>query len=308
MAKKVLIVLFLLLICLSLIVPIIYASSLWDFITEYATTNTNVTIVVSSIVVPFVSQPISQNVTESSSTTLYVWFNASIPNGDYNNINKSSAKVNVSRSGETPRYNETCINYSQGTDYVMFNCTIRVWYWDGAGNWTINASIKDTSGNMGTNTTLNMTLSESTCFVSSPTSLTWATVIPSATNQTSNNDPSLLNNTCNKDIATNGVQLRGLNLHGVTTNATYIGVGNFTVDIETGSSLECIGGTSLVNNSFQAITSSILTAGNNSLSLGNETSGQEQLYYCVPTVPASPPITAQTYSTAYLGPWVLQIL
>jgi hypothetical protein len=283
--------------------PTASADSFLDWITGKATKPTNVSITVSQIRINFVSPIVSpQNVTETSSTTVTFYFNASIPGGVASNVNKTSAVGNFSLAGETTRANTSCVNISEGADWVNFSCSIQVWYWDGAGNWTVTAFIKDNSNNAAANTTTNMTLSQSTCFVTSPNELNWATVIPGAVNQQSSNDPSLLNNTCNDDIDTGKVDVKALDLVGGTNAAYSIFAQDFNSSVTSGS--ECTG-VGLQNNTFIAITESILPSGNNSRSYGNETSGQEQLYYCIPLVNAS--LISQTYSTAILGSWTIQV-
>ena len=46
--------------------------------------------------------------------------------------------------------------------------------------------------------------------------------------------------------------------------------------------------------------------GNNSLNFGNQTSGQEQIFFCLKGVPQD--ITAQSYSSAFYGAWEIRIL
>jgi hypothetical protein len=178
-----------------------------------------------------------------------------------------------------------------------------MWYWDRAGEWNITVIANDTSGLVSTPNNKVFNLSESTCFVLSPSQLTWPAHTPGSTNTTSDNDPTLLNNTCNDMIELNNVQVKALDLYG--TNPSYsIGSGNFSSSIQT-SGLECAG-SELSNNTFINITNAILSAGNNSLNFGNETSGQEELYYCLKQTPTG--IIAQTYSTDLLGSWVVRIV
>ncbi|MCX6742537.1 MAG: hypothetical protein NTX24_05210 [Candidatus Pacearchaeota archaeon] len=287
----------------NLAIPTASADSFLDWITGKATKLTNVSITIAQIRIDWVSAIANpQNVTESGSTTVVFYFNASVPGGTVSNINKSSAAGNFSLAGETTRQNDSCLNVSEGTDWVNFSCSIKVWYWDGAGNWTVTAFVKDNSSNSVTNTSTNMTLSQSTCFVTSPNELTWATAIPGSVNQVSNNDPSLLNNTCNDDVDTDKVDVKALDLVGATNNSFSIFAEDFKSSVTSGS--EC-SGVALQNNTFKAITGSILPSGNNSLNYGNGTSGQEQLYYCIPAVNSS--LIAQAYSTTKLGSWTIQI-
>ena len=128
-----------------------------------------------------------------------------------------------------------------------------------------------------------------------PNSLTWATLSVGATNQTSNNDPTIINNTGNYNFT--NITVKGLNLHGEVTPSSYMDVANFTVGNSTGSSIECgFNSTRLVNGTNLNVKLSILTKGNNSVN--DRQTGQEELYYCIMTVPQ---IASQTYSTTYTG-------
>jgi len=290
----------------SLTIPTASADSFFDWISGRATKPTNVTITVSQIRIPFVSAIPTQSVTEGSKTNIHFYFNATIPGGNASYINKTSAVGNFSLGGETTRQNSSCKNVSEGVDWVNFSCKIDIWYWDGAGAWTVTAFIKDNSQNGAVNTSTSMTLQESTCFVVSPNELTWQTIIPGATNQVSDNDPTLLNNTCNDNIDPTHIYINATDLVGVT-NITYSILSSaFMTDIETGSAAECIGGASLSNKTDVAILNANLTAGNNSKNYGNATSGQEQLYYCIPLVDSG--LIAQTYSTSRFGSWTVKIV
>ena len=288
---------------IAYLVPVISADGILDWLTGKATKPANVTITVSQIQIPWVSTIINpQNVTESDTTNVTFYFNASIPGGANTSINQSTATGNFSLAGQTTRTNTSCINVSNGADWINFSCTVLVYYWDGVGTWTVGAYIKDNSGNGNSNTSITMNLSTSTCFVVSPGNLTWATVIPGATNQQSNNDPTLMNNTCNKNITSGGVAVNATDLAGDTTPTYAILAADFRSGIVDGTT--CASGNALVNRSAVAITNAVLPPGNNSINTFNETSGQEQLYYCVPLVNAS--LTAQTYSTSRLGQWNIQ--
>ncbi len=72
--------------------------------------------------------------------------------------------------------------------------------------------------------------------------------------------------------------------------------------------LECgnsTGGTFMVPYNFTNLTSVSLPRGNFTANYGNETSGQEQLYFCINKVGAE--LTAQSYSTANESYWTLKI-
>ena len=111
-----------------------------------------------------------------------------------------------------------------------------------------------------------------------------------------------LNNTGNKDIATTGITVTGYNLRGLTTTSEFINDKNFSVSNVNGSSscsgvacLEC-NGTIMSNATAESLPNAILSAGNYSLNYQNDTSGQENLFFCLMTVPSE--ISRQTYDTS----------
>jgi len=114
---------------------------------------------------------------------------------------------------------------------------------------------------------------------------------------------SLLNNTCNDDIPVDNVKVNATDLVGESTKTYSVLASAFKSSGNDGT--VCAGGTSLVNNTATGLTGAILPAGNNSINAGDETSGQEQLYYCIPTVSGS--LISQIYSTKEYGSWKIQI-
>jgi len=292
--------------CVAILSLSLTSASFFDWITGKGLSerSTTLSIVVSSIVVDSVSAIPAQNVTESGLTNITFYFTASIPGGAVADINDSSARANFTKATEDTRENLTCALVGDiDADTANYSCTIGMWYWDGTGSWTVTAAIADNNGNHAQNDTTTFTLNEWTCFVVSPAALTWPGVTPGATNRTSNNDPSALNNTCNKDTT---VQVKAIDLQGESTPTDYIVSQNFTADIETGNvcsgsgCLEC-DGTALQNNTFKTIVGATLPAGNNSNS-----QGMENIYYCLAKVSDS--ISSQTYSTSGLGSWTLKVV
>ena len=303
MREKNLFLLFSLLI-LIIVMPFI-SGNILDWITGRATQPTNVSITISAVQLNWTSTISDQNITENGINYTTFYFTAAIPGGDVTDLNDSSARANFTRAGESTRENLTCSWVEDiGADTANYSCTIGKWYWDGAGDWNITAAVADINENWGVNDSTTFTLLETTAFAASPNALTWPTIKAGDTNSVSNNDPSLLNNTANKDIAIGDINISALDLHGETDDTYYIDSVNFTTDIDTGAEAECDGDI-LSNNTYVSITSAILTAGNNSLNYGNETSGQEQLYYCL--VEANNSLIAQAYSTDLLGSWTIQI-
>ncbi len=244
-----------------------------------------------------------QNVTEGGLMNVTFFVNVSDAQG-FGTIDIVNATF--IRTGEETRQNSSCKFISDyNATQANYSCTIGIWYWDGAGNWTINVTANDTTSLISSAYNETFELSKTTSFIVSPSPITFATIIPGTENTTSNNDPSLLNNTGNADIPLNYVSVKTLDLHGNDYPAYFINSTNFSISIETGSNLEC-DGDSMKNDTYVNITGSILTAGNNSLNYGNETSGQEQIYYCIKKIDTT--LVAQTYSTDLLGSWLIKII
>ena len=107
-----------------------------------------------------------------------------------------------------------------------------------------------------------------------------------------------MNNTGNID---KWLEVNSTNLVGEQYPSFKLYAGNFSVN--TTNACEGIG---MSWYSYVNITIAILPAGNFSLNYGNETSGQEQLYYCLEE--AGTELEAQAYSTATEGAWTIKIV
>jgi hypothetical protein len=261
--------------------------------------NTNVSIVVSGN--PPTSDDISTipdpSITEAGISNVLFYATVSDPDGT---SNIQLVNASFSKSAQTTRTNATCVKVANlNATQANYSCIISYWYWDGAGTWDVNVQVKDIDNNIA-NRAETLTLLETSAIVLSPNALSWATIAPGSVNQTSNNDPTLINNTGNYNVPSGNIQVKALDLIGQTNGAYFIPAANFTSGVNTGGNAECLG-TALVNNTFSSITGSILPAGNNSA--GN---GQEQLYYCLKQAPSN--LISQTYSTSILGSWVVKIV
>jgi hypothetical protein len=183
-----------------------------------------------------------------------------------------------------------------------YSCTITMWYWDESGTWDITVYGKDDEPESATNSSTNFQYNLLQAILISPSEISLS-MQTGATNQTPDNDPTLINNTGNAEITSGNLRVNGRDLYGETEDNIFIGVGNFSIDVDTGGSppAEC-DGTILVNGSATGITGATLPRGN--LSLGGGTA-QEQLYYCIVEVPNVP---TQTYSTSKGGSWIIDIV
>ena len=289
-----------------LIIPFVFAGffgDLWNSITGMATTaTTTLSITIGNTVpnVTLVSTIGDRSINTGGQVFLTFLFNATDLDGNQT-INDTSAQGMFNKSGEDLRLNSSCTKTGSNANTTTFNCTIGIWYWDAAGNWTINATIFDNSRAQATNYSRTFELQPTTAMVMSPTALTWPSIALSDKNQTSNNDPIIVNNTANKDIADGSLTVQAIELQGDDDPTKALRATNFTVSINTGGSppLDCAG-TKMVNNTATGVTGASMNAGNNSAAAGNRS-----LYFCLSEVPAG--ATSQTYSTTDLGAWTIAV-
>jgi hypothetical protein len=289
-----------------LIVPLTSAgffSDLWGKITGYAESGTatvNITIGNNVPTITWVQAISSQ--TPIDDTIKPITFNFTATDADgYSNINVSTAESRFQLAGEATRSNLSCVNWSQSGNDVNFTCTIDMWYFDKADtSWVINVTIRDINNADGENSSTTFQYSTLLGMKMSPTFLNWTEIGLSNTDVGSNNDPILINNTGNDETV--NINVTALNLQGEETTDEYIYANNFTVE---NASQGCTG-TTMSNATSLNVTSAILYRGNHSLHYQNETSGQEQTYYCLKGVPQD--ISAQSYSSAAYGSWTITVV
>jgi len=227
-------------------------------------------------------------------TNMVINFTAYDADG-YGNINDSSAKINLTLTGETPR-NVSCTNVSDyALYYVNYTCSITMAWWDGAGTWTINATISDNTNNNATNDSTTFYVGATDAYVQSLTTLTWGSITAGATLEEANDDIEL-NNTGNMDKY---IEVNATNLRGESTPGLALWAGNFTVKDSAGC-----GGTAMSPNVSTNITSATLPAGN--FSIDDKSTGQEVIHFCLET--AGSELIAQDYSTLNEGPWKIKIV
>jgi hypothetical protein len=258
----------------------------------------NITVGANPTIVTVSTLP-AQDVSEDTVKFLVFNFTASDADG-VADLNPATAQVRINRTSETDRINASCV--TSGSSFgnsQNFTCQIDLWYFDGAGDWTINATIQDDGGNSATNLSNTFTVNSLTAMTLFPNSLSWPTIAVTNTNTLSNNDPAVINNTGNADIASPNVQVTGVDLLGEQNPGDAIYAGNFTFD-ETDS---CDSGPALVNGTATGITGAVLNAGNNSVNDGS--TGQEQLYGCLEALNAG--LSSQSYSTGQGGSWTIGI-
>jgi len=240
-------------------------------------------------------------------TSVIINFTAYDMDGD---LNYSTAKVNLSLSDEITRENSSCSMYESSATRANFTCNITMWWFDGAGNWKITASIGDDTGLYVQNGSSTLYVGATTSFEISPTNLTWNAFMAGSVNQTASNNPVVLNNTGNQPIGTttgtSNISINATDLHGETDNTKTLVANNFSVGLTTGGSppVECNDKVeyNFSTNIFVNVSGAFLPKGNYTKGDGT---GQEQLYFCLKI--AGRETISQSYSTLQDGAWIIKI-
>jgi hypothetical protein len=218
-------------------------------------------------------------------------------------INTSSAQINISFTGEDLRLNDTCKLADYSGDYANFTCNVTMWWWDINDTWTITAYIEDNSSNPYVNDSQVQDVGEQQSVQGSPAILNWPGISPGAWNSTASNDPLLLNNTGN--IPSINISVNATHLRGEQDPTQGLWAGNFSVSWDNGGSppAEC-GSTRMQYNTFMQLATANLTKGNYTINNGN--TGQEELYFCLVILENN--LTTQAYSSANESAWIVDTL
>ena len=300
--------LFIGLIFLLLIMPLSSAgvfSDLWGKITGYGTSGTTtVNITIGNCVPTIGFVEVIPDLTPAESATNTTTFNFTVTDDDGgSNIDVNTAAGYFQRSGEATRSNLTCSDWATSGDDVNFTCTIGLLYFDQAGAWTINVTVRDNHGATAENSSTTFTYNLLTAMVIAPTALAWGEIGLTAADTPATSNPVTVNNTGN-DVNLS-INVTAIDLRGNVTLTDFIFAENFTVEnITTGCDLTFA--TTMVNKTSTNVTSTILHRGNNTLQYNNFTSGQEQVFFCLKGVPQN--IASQEYSSIHLGVWTVQII
>ena len=199
--------------------------------------------------IQWVQSGVSANPTESTTTTVWIAFNASDANG-YGDIDYSTAQIILTLAGEAQRTSSTCNNYNNDSLIMQFNCSINMQYYDLNGAWTINASVDDLSASKATDTSTTMSYGSLQAVRGNLAGITFGNVTLSQ-NTGASNDPLILNNTGNQNFTQ--INLTAYDLVGTTTPSQYIPASNLYVN----ASLDNFGD-QLSNNTMVALTNGTL--------------------------------------------------
>jgi len=266
-------------------------------ISDTASVNISISNIAPQII--FVDSIPAQSVTENGVKYIYINFTAYDANGA-SDLDDSSAMGAINLTGEINRTNSSCAHLGDfNTNYANYTCEIGIWYFDGADDWTVNATIKDNGGSLAQNLSTTFTLNEDTCMAMGPTALEWPSLSVTDTDTKSNTDPITINNTCNDAITDGNVKVKAIDLAGETNSSQLIYAGNFTVNPS-----DACEGTSMVNNSAEGVSGATLPKGNYSTNDGSI--GQEQLFFCLEAM--NPDLSSQSYSTGGGEEWTISIV
>jgi hypothetical protein len=230
-------------------------------------------------------------------------------------INDTSVYANFTRAGQPTRHNSTCTWVADiNSTAANFSCSIDVQYFDQQGLWQINASAVDL-GNVTRiyQSDADFAVAELKGIEVGVRALTWNSVAPGAFNATSNNDPTVINNTGNFE---SNITLTAVNLMGESDASVFIDIANLTVanttsgDTNTTTNFECETNSGLTSNATRMANNTLTHVLNTNLSRGNHSvldgeTGQEQIYFCFPVISSS--LSSQVYSTSNSQAWVIGI-
>ena len=273
----------------------------WFDFTGRATTGThNISIELENInpAIEGVSTIPPQSITEDGSSAITFNFQASDADG-VTNLNDTTAIASFQRAGEITRTTSCSLIEDIDGTTANYTCTIDIWYFDGAGSWTINVTITDVNDASTEDLGSSFTLGETTAMTFAPNALSFSGATSPATTDTLADQNALINNTGNDEIISGGLTVTAINLVGETDDSKIIYGGNFTVH----TAAACSVGTTMANGTAIGVTGATLPKGNHSLNDGS--TGQEQLFYCLEAMNTD--LTEQDYTTSTGGPWSISI-
>jgi len=207
----------------------------------------------------------AQNPTES--TTRLVQFNFTVNDNSGNStLNMSSASARVNLSGVT-RQSTACSGVAINLTAQNITCNVSMQYYDLAGVWSINISLRDNGGNYAQNTTTTFTYNSLQAIVLNSNLFAFGSLNSGDENKTTT--PLTINNTGNYNFT--HVQIKAYNL---ANGSYFINASQFTINVTNVSV-----GNVMSNNTLVNITGALLPPNTDSV-FNNETL---YIYVDVPT-------------------------
>jgi hypothetical protein len=264
--------------------------------------NLNISVPNSPPQIVYVGTISDQSITEGGEKGVEVNFIVYDQDG-YETITEANASY-INSTG-FQRYNPTCQKTNNvGAKQQNFTCIVGIWYYDNSGIWTITINAKDHLNTSATNTTTNFTILQTLGMVTSPETLTWATLTSGDKNKTAIQNIQI-NNTANTQVFSGNISINASNIVGDTYSSYALYAGNFSVGIinqTNTSSCTDASSTKLERFIYKPITGANLSVGNISVGDGR---AQTKIYVCLREIGQE--IIEQNYTTTGEGPWIIKI-
>ncbi len=249
-------------------------------------------------VITYVSPIENQNPSEASFKTVEFYTTVYDADGvgdiDDSSIEAEFTKANISREDNSCSFIADIDGYS-----ANYSCSIKMWYFDSPGYWNINVTAADLSEASAENSSEYFQYNQLQAITISPNLIDFGSVLINSTNKTAVNDPTIISNTGNANL-TGKIALNALDLHGTSDSTRFISASVVSTNVNFSGTVEECAGTLLANATDIMINKLRLEPGN--LSAGK---AQEKVYYCLTKVQN---LTAQRYTTEYLGSWTIKVL
>jgi len=231
--------------------------------------------------------------TENATKAITFTFNVTDHDG-VGDIVGSSAQAHFNFTGETTRSNSSCIGINNYTTLNIseFECTITMQFYDTPGNWTINASIRDSTGLYTENQSVTWKYNQLHAMDLNENTINWSSIGIGSTNTAADNNPIRVINTGNAENLT--INVTSYNLVGITDDTHTIFADNFSVGI----AADGCSATAMSNATTLQVSSA-------EVDRGEEAAGREDLYFCLEGVPQT--IISQNYSSPY-GGWTMRTI
>ncbi len=227
-------------------------------------------------------------------------FSATDLNGavDLNDLTARVEIYNISK-GINPgmRVNSSCSIIASGGNTKNYTCTIGMWYFDPAGNYIVNATIGDNSGNKTENSSSVFSYESTFGFTVYPGAISWGILNPGDINKLSI-DNLKINNTGNVNFT--AINITAYNLSGASDSSYYILASNFFASVNPG---ECSFPASQLDENVNVSIGSFSSLAPGNLSI-NDGTAQEEIFFCLAQVPSVLPM--QIYSTQG-NPWEIAL-
>ncbi len=217
----------------------------------------NVSLTISNAAPVIVSvDAISDTPTEGTTKVVSFYFNASDTNG-VSDIPASNALVKINRSGVELSSGSSCEVIGSTSTMNRYQCNITINYYNLPGSWTINASVFDGASALATNVTQTYTNGNVYGISLKTNSLTFSGS-PGQSDVNASNNPQTVNNTGN-----NAITSLNVTAYNLANGGTFIGVGNFSVNITSAAT-----GQTLINNTPVTVSgSSVAVQGSRDLNI-----------------------------------------